>query len=182
MVRSDSITVYLGIDLAAKEKNPTGFCTIIGDQVNAITMYSNKQIVESIHKINPTIIAIDAPLIKEKIKNRNADQLLKPYGAMPPTMPSMKLLTKRGTKLAQTLEKQEYRIIEVFPTATAKILGFYDKNYTNSLKKLHMENVLNNKHEYDAYLCSLTARLYDIGKTEEVGDEHGKIIIPNRNE
>jgi hypothetical protein len=41
-----------------------------------------------------------------------------------------------------------------------------------------MQNVFNNKHEYDAYLCSLTAKLHYHGETKEVGDEQGTIVVP----
>ena len=131
-----------------------------------------------INQYDPSVIAIDAPILKGDSLVRKADRLMKKYGAMPLTMPSMRLLAQRGTSIAKQLEAQGYEVIEVFPTGTAKILGFYEKKYRKSLQRLHMQNVFNNKHEYDAYLCSLTAKLHYHGETKEVGDEQGKIVVP----
>ena len=90
----------------------------------------------------------------------------------------MKYLTQRGSKLALQLAS-EFEVIEVFPTATAKILGFYHKKFkeTASILKIKVKN----KHELDAYLCCLTGKLFLEGKTEIVGDETGGIIIPKGN-
>jgi hypothetical protein len=172
------ISVYAGIDLAAKEKNPTGFCVICSDTIFVQTIFLDNQIIELINEFDPIIIAIDAPLITGEINIRKADKLMKKYGAMPLTMPSMKLLTRRATKLAHHLQSNGYKVIEVFPTATAKILGFYEKNYKKSLNKINMESFFNNKHEYDSYLCSLTAQLYHNGKTTQIGDRNQYIVVP----
>lgn len=142
------------------------------------TLFSTEEIIDNIKEINPFVIAIDAPLVKGDIIIRKADRLMKKYGAMPPIMPSMKLLAQRGTNIAKRLEIQGYDVIEVFPTGTAKILGFYEKKYKKSIKRLNMQNVFNNKHEYDAYLCSLTAKYYYYGETKKVGDGQGTIVIP----
>ena len=40
------------------------------------------------------------------------------------------------------------------------------------------EFIEKNKHELDAYLCCLTAKMYLEEKTVEIGDKKGKIIIP----
>ena len=103
-----------------------------------------------INQYKPSVIAIDAPIIKGDSLVRKADRLMKKYGAMPLTMPSMRLLAQRGTKVARKFEELGYEVIEVFPTGTAKILGFYEKNYRKSIQHLNMQNVFNNKHEYDA--------------------------------
>ncbi|MBS3777730.1 MAG: DUF429 domain-containing protein [Candidatus Thermoplasmatota archaeon] len=166
------------MDLAAKEKNPTGICILQKNEISVKTVFSNNEILDTIDFVNPTVVAIDAPLIKDTIKIRKADRLMKKYGAMPPTMPSMTMLTQRGSRLAQRLRIQQYTVIEVFPTGSAKILGFYHTKYKKSVEQLNMHNVFNNKHEYDAYICSLTAKLYHLGKTKQVGDEQGVIVIP----
>ena len=52
---------------------------------------------------------------------READRILKRYGAMPPTM--MIDLSVRGDRHAKTLLRRGKEVAEVFPTATSKILG-----------------------------------------------------------
>lgn len=153
---------------------------ILKNSINVDSIFSNNQILKKIDHFNPTVVAIDAPLIDGPIRIRKADQLMKKYGAMPPTMKSMRLLTKRGTFIAQLLREKGYRVIEVFPTGTAKILGFYEKKYKKSVEKIQMQNIFNNKHEYDAYLCSLTANLYHKRKTKEIGENNETIVLPDK--
>lgn len=159
-----------GIDLAAKPKNPTGMCFMQGDY-KLLTVYEDKEILNEINEEKPDIVAIDAPLM-EKIRIREADKILKKYGAMPPTMASMTMLTKRAMRLVKNFDMA---VIEVFPTATAKILGFYDKDYKKMARFLGIE--VKNEHELDAYISAYTAYLYLNGKAIEVGKKE-KIIIP----
>ena len=163
-----------GIDLAAKKNNPTGVCFF--EDVNSyelLTLYEDYEIINSVNEKKATIIAIDAPLMK-KIRIREADKALKKYGAMPPTMKGMKMLTERAMKLVTRLHG---KIIEVFPTASAKILGIYDRDYKKMAEKLGIE--ARNKHEVDAYLAAYTAYLHTKGLTIAVGKEE-KIIIPKK--
>ena len=139
-----------------------------------MTVYDDREIVKFVNESKPRIVAIDAPLMKEvkKVKIRNADRVLKKYGAMAPTMPSMTMLAKRANNLVKKLNA---RVIEVFPTASAKILGIHDRNYKKMAEKVGINIV--NKHELDAYLAAYTAHLYLLGKAEKVG-KNDKIIIP----
>ncbi|MDH7517392.1 MAG: DUF429 domain-containing protein [Candidatus Thermoplasmatota archaeon] len=165
----------LGVDIAGKDSNPTGICTMINSKVKCCILYSDEEILKIIDELKPDIIAIDAPVMEGEPRVRKADRLLKKYGAFPPSLPSMRSLTMRGSKLAVQL-KTCYKVIEVFPTATAKILNVYNKNYKETIKKLGIK--AGNKHELDAYLCALTAKLFLEKKTVEIGDETGKIVVP----
>jgi hypothetical protein len=163
-----------GIDLAGKDKNPTGICILEGESVEITTLYTDDDIL-SFAK-NCDLFAIDAPLmlLTSKPKIREADRILKRYGAMPPTI--MEGLSIRGTALAEALLKGRKEVIEVFPTATAKILGLWEKDYRTVTEKLRIK--VKNKHELDAYLCVLTGKLWLEGGAIAVGDEEGRIIIP----
>ena len=165
----------LGIDLAGKSKNPTGICILKDDDIILKTVFEDKEILDIVNTLRPDIIAIDSPIISGKPRIRKADILLKKYKAFPPTLPGMIQLTMRGTKLAEQLSKYSY-VIEVFPTATAKIMGFYNKNYKITAEILNVN--VKSKHELDAYICCLTGKLFIEGKTEKVGNENEKIVIP----
>jgi predicted nuclease with RNAse H fold len=165
----------LGFDLAGKSKNPAFICILNDNKIEFITAYSDKQILEISIIFKPDIIAIDAPIMQGKPKIRKADKILKKYGAFPPSLTGMNSLTLRGSKLAKQL-RTKYMVIEVFPTATAKILKKFNRNYKETAMNLGIK--VKNKHEIDAYLCCLTAKMYLKGKTLEIGDEAGKIIIP----
>jgi len=158
----------MGIDLAALPKNPTGVCTI-GETISLSTVYGDREIFSYVHRMAPDMVAVDAPLMKT-IRVREADRLLKKYGAMPPTMSSMALLTKRAQRIVAQLK---IPVIEVFPTASAKILGIYEKNWRSTADKIGVP--AKNKHELDAYLAAYTAYLFTIGKTEKIG---GAVVIP----
>ena len=86
-----------------------------------------EEIIDELKKSGADLVAIDAPLTFEG-KNRACDDELRVYGALPPTLKGMTTLADRGTKLAVELKKLNFNVIEVFPTASAKILGFHDKN------------------------------------------------------
>jgi predicted nuclease with RNAse H fold len=165
----------LGIDLAGKSNNPTGICILKNNDIILKTVNEDKEIMEITSTLKPDIIAIDTPIIHGKPKIRKADIILKKYKALPPTLPGMIPLTIRGSKLAIQLSNYS-RVIEVFPTATAKILGIYHKNYKETAAFLDVK--VKTKHELDAYICCLTGKLFIERKTENIGDEKGKIIIP----
>jgi len=166
--------VIVGIDLAAKEKNPTGICILKNPRQYMLeTVYDDDKIFFYINEFKPEIVAIDAPLM-ESIRIRKADILLKKYGALPPTMAGMKELTKRAMRI---VGKIKYPVIEVFPTASAKILGVYSRDYKEMMKKLDI--IAKNKHEVDAYLSAYTAYLYLLGMADEIGDKE-KVIIPKK--
>jgi len=52
----------IGVDLAGLSKNPTGFALLKGKTVKTSLIYTDKEILESIIKNAPSLIAIDAPL------------------------------------------------------------------------------------------------------------------------
>ncbi len=107
---------------------------------------------------------------------RNADRKLKKYGAMSPKMKSMTSLTRRGSDLAKKLREIGVEVIEIFPTATAKILKVYDKNWKKMAEKLGISAM--NEHEVDAYLAARTAKHHLKGETESIGNEEGMVIVP----
>ena len=165
----------IGIDLAGKPENPTGICILQNNGAALSIVFSDDDILRIVGEYKPEVIALDAPIMQGNPRIRKADRELKKYGAMPPTLPSMQSLTFRGSNLANNLLKH-YRVIEVFPTATAKILGVYNQEYQKTAETLNI--VVENKHELDAFLCCLTGQLYLQDKTIEVGDKTGTIVVP----
>ncbi len=173
----------LGIDLAGKEKNPTGICILKGRVATTRIVHTDSEIIAVVTKTKPDIIAIDAPFLIEP-KIRKCDRALKKYGALPPTMKSMHALSKRGYLLARRLEKLNFKVIEVFPTASAKILGIYDRDSKiaerNLAKlKLQLANKILTRHELDAVISAYTGILWLKNLTENIGDEkEGFIVVP----
>ena len=179
---------FIGIDLAGSPKNDTGFCILeVTGENKSLTvtlLHSDSEILEKIKKNNPDLIAIDAPLTYEGI-NRECDNILREYGALPVTLRGMEVLARRGTSIAGELKKQGCKYIEVYAKATGKILGFYDATESNMQRKLlsaglsgDLEKRMLSKDELDAIFAALTAYLHHDGKSEGVGDANGKITIP----
>jgi len=179
----------VGIDLAGNPKNDTGFC-ILEDienskHIKTKILHSDDEIIKSIEETKPDLIAIDAPLTYSN-ENRKCDEILREYGALPVTLRGMEVLAIRGSELAKKLRSKGFRdIIEIFSTASAKILGLWDKTEKGMQKNLLNANIrgdiekkLLSKDELDAVFAAITGYLYLKNSTKSVGDEKGKIIIP----
>ncbi|MBN2250867.1 MAG: DUF429 domain-containing protein [Candidatus Altiarchaeota archaeon] len=179
---------FIGLDLAGNPKNDTGFCILeIKDDKRIVTtsiLHSDQEILDRIKANDPEMIAIDAPLTYCGM-NRKCDEDLREYGALPVTLKGMEVLARRGTDMTRAIGRMNYKAIEVYATASAKILGFYEKDEALMQKKLmgtDLEGALHKRmlkrDELDAVFCALTAYLACKGAVEEVGDEAGKITIP----
>ncbi len=181
-----------GIDLAGSPDNKTGLCILRIDEkgkgeekfVETKILHSNSEIIEELKKINPDVIAIDAPLTSEG-ENRLCDEELRKYGALPLKLKGMNALAKRGKGFAGELRKLNLNFIEIFSTATAKNLGYYDQDIMKVQKNLisfgvkgDTEKRILSKDETDAIFAALTGYLQMKGLTEEVGDDKGRIIVP----
>ncbi len=181
--------VIIGIDLAGKEENPTGFAVWRNKTVKTCLVYTNKEILEKVFHVNPKIVAIDAPL--KLPKNgifRKADKMLieKGYRVFPPGLPAMEKLTLRAIELNRLITERSIQTIEVHPTSTRKALGMPTKDWKtiqNILKCTGLDGSLSEHmltpHEIDAITAALTGYLYMKGLTEIVGDhKEGYIVVP----
>ncbi len=155
----------VGIDLAGKEENPTGFCVLRATGAKTKKLFTDEEILSEVKKVSPKVVAIDAPLWLPKpgIAWRIGEILLMQRGFRPLSLllPSMRLLALRAKNLAHEIRKMGIEVIEVFANASEKIFG---------LKKEKGKS----KDEYDALICALTAKAYIEGKYEDLGG----IIIP----
>jgi predicted nuclease with RNAse H fold len=183
--------VIIGIDLAGKQKNPTGWAVLKNKMMETALVYTDKEILEKIAYTKPAIAAIDAPLkLPKKGLLRKADKALikRGYRVFPPGLPSMKGLTLRATKLNKLITEKGIKTIEVHPTSTRRALNMPLKDWREiqkTLKSIGLEGSLKvctlKSHEIDAATAALTAYLYIKGLTESLGDEEeGYIIVPKK--
>ncbi|WP_424358666.1 DUF429 domain-containing protein [Methanocella sp. MCL-LM] len=173
---------YAGIDLAALPKNQTGACVLSNGEYRCATLRSDEDILQFIRDAKPAVIAIDAPLTLPRgrccfddaccgtRKIRECDRMLISRGhrVFPPGFSFMKQLTLRGVALRKILEAEGYRLIEVHPRTSIRILGT-TVDFGASPKT---------EHERDACAAAIVAKLYDEGQAEELGDDEGVIVIP----
>jgi predicted nuclease with RNAse H fold len=183
--------IITGIDLAGKQKNPTGWALWENKKMETALIYTNKEILEKITYTKPTIVAIDAPLkLPKKGLLRKADKELikRGYRVFPPSLPAMKGLTLRAIKLNKVITEKGIKTIEVHPTSTRRALNMPLKDWREiqkTLKSIGLEGALKMRilkpHEIDAATAALTAYLHIKGLTEALGDEEeGYIIVPKK--
>ncbi|MEM3654871.1 MAG: DUF429 domain-containing protein [Candidatus Micrarchaeia archaeon] len=159
--------VFCGIDLAAKEKNPTGiaFIDLKGRVIEETIMFSDRDIIRSVLRIKPRVIAIDAPLsfpIDDNMREEEKTLRKEGYNIFP-FFDSMKLLAKRGIEIDKMLDA--FTVIEVCPSISAKILGIQREK--NKLRR-HIE---------DAKIAAITAKLFYEGKCNLIS---GRFYIPRK--
>ncbi len=181
----------IGIDLAGKEENPSGICVLRNKETILKTLYSDEDIIEYVEKVNPSLVAVDAPLSLPKNRCclekdcecavgghlRAAEREIRPYGrVLPLTFRGMKMLTLRGIALGKRLRK-DFEVIETHPRTNQKILGI--KDVKEDLGRILKIPNAPTEHELDAILAALAGYFYLNGCVLELGDpEEGIIVIP----
>ncbi|MFP3872600.1 MAG: DUF429 domain-containing protein [Candidatus Natronoplasma sp.] len=163
--------MYGGVDLAAKVENETGVCVLDSDRINSIrTVFEDESIIHLVKGCS--VIAVDAPLTDTRKPFREAErELMSEFGGMLPLNTSgMKKLCERAVMLKGVLESEtDGIVIETYPRAVEKAMDVEEE-----------EIDFESGHEYDAYLCALTAKNYDEGRYERYGKSGETIVIPSR--
>lgn len=156
----------IGLDLAAKQSNPTGLVVLTWCSMKSRIVYTDNEIITEIKNEKPDIVAIDAPfsLSKQSFRKHERKMLLHGFNLLPLNLKPMRILAKRCMRLRRKLKM--YKTIEVFPRATEKVI--------NMCKPKHLT-----KDEYDAYLSALTGLLYLKGMTMIFGNKRYGIVVPN---
>jgi len=155
----------MGIDLAGKDKNPTGICIIKENKTSVKIVYKDEEILNEIEKHKPDVICIDAPFdFPSSGFFRESDKLLisEGYKCLSPRFKGMQPLVIRAKKLVKLL-KNRFTVIEVFPRATEHIFRLKPEKGANP-------------HKYDALLCALTGKCYLNGNYRDLKG----IIIPEK--
>ncbi len=142
-------------------------------------LWSDNDIVMEISRVKPTTIAIDAPLSIYKGSFRPQELRAIRDGArlIPLNTPGMKKLMERGSRIASSLLKMGFRVIETHPYSTARFLGF--KN-TMELARELLGFKPESKDEADAITCCITALLYEENLTVNYGGSP-PFILPVKN-
>jgi uncharacterized protein len=173
---------FIGIDLAALEKNPTGTAIYDGKGFECSTLHTDGELLALAVGHRPSVIAIDAPLSLPygrccfnddccgPRKMRVCDRMMisMGYRVFPPGFSYMKQLTLRGIALKKELEARGFKVIEAHPRTSMRILGIESFEEAKS------------EHESDACAAALTAWLYEKGKCIDLTGPDGTTVIPAR--
>ena len=140
---------------------------------------TDEEILSVAREEKPAVVGIDAPLSFSGKPFRDCDSAVRHLcPVLPLTFGGMRKLAERGMRLASKLralrsaEGGRVDVIEVFPRASERVFGTRMEEKLNDVLSL-----ARNRHEYDAFLCALTARCYFEGKFQALGAKE-KIIVP----
>mgnify|MGYP001773487797 CR=1 FL=1 len=177
--------IYAGIDLALPNKRRTGFGLInTNERIYAVSTLSTKEeVINSILHQSPSLICIDAPLgLPKHGINRLVEVRARKLGLrlIPPLLGPMKQLTIYGIQIATELRNQGFRVLEVHPTSTLKILSMNRQDFIKFITSRLRGPLVSNEHEVDALVSAFTCLLHDYGCTEELTglEGEGSLVIP----
>jgi len=188
----------IGLDLAGKSSRPSGICLWWGKEVRTFVLYTDNEIIRLVKIFQPDIVAIDAPLSYSRDYQNSGVQAVpawrecdlalrrKNIRLFPLNFNSMRELTKRGVALKTIMEKQGFKVIEVYPGGAQDILGLprarkNRKALYEGLRKLGLEGLSSDcsVHELDAATAALVGMFYLKGEAKVYGDPtEGTIIMP----
>jgi len=189
--------LFAGLDLAGTERNESGFVVLEESRlVFQQALYTDSDILKNVLMFGPDIVAIDSPLsFPGKHRGyRECDRELIKLGfkVFPPDF--IRSLTRRGIKLAGMLKRRGVPCIEVFPSASQKIMELTVDGKkgtrvwcTRLQEKLRVlitgiplpSQVLYSVHILDAILCAYTAYLFSRNYAAGIGSrDSGLIHIP----
>jgi predicted nuclease with RNAse H fold len=124
--------IIIGIDLAGRPENPTGWTVLRNKTVRTRLVHADNKILEDIACNKPSIIAIDAPfsLPKESLLRRAYKEMIgRGLRIFPPNLHAMRSLTMRAMELNRLIAEGGYKTIEVHPTSTQKALDMPSKDW-----------------------------------------------------
>ena len=209
MERSRSAALCLGVDLAGVEYRETGIALLRGDRLELLTKAgTDAEILELAAQVGPRgTIAINAPLtlpngrccLDDDCRCRHdpgtrSREVERALGRLKvPTLATalIKVLARRGIRLAATLRGLGWEPLEVYPYATLRLLGLPTAGKRMPLGRLRIQRALQDlvpgldhpeasEHQLDAVVCAYTAHLWRRGLTRTVGNPaEGLMIIPD---
>jgi predicted nuclease with RNAse H fold len=202
-------TICVGIDLAGVAHRETGLALLRDGHLEQLeTGGDDAEILHFVAEAGiSAVVAINAPLTRPRGRccldddcpcrtdpGTRSRQLERELGRMKvPTLATalIKVLARRGERIAGLLRGAGWSPIEVYPFATLKLLGLSCSAKRTELGRRRINRALRpivpglrhpkaSEHELDAVVCALTADLWRRGLARTVGDpEEGLMVIPS---
>jgi len=103
----------------------------------------------------------------------------------------LKVLARRGQRIAAELRLAGMKPLEVYPFATLRLLGLPTQGKRTEAGRRRIHNALQplvlgldhpgaSEHQLDAVVCAFTAHLWRLGLTTTVGvEDEGLMVIPS---
>ncbi|WP_456484321.1 hypothetical protein [Methanopyrus kandleri] len=152
----------VGVDLAAKPGNPSGFAVWRGGKIMCWSESSDdERVLEVCRKAE--LVVFDAPLTESDRPFRRRDEIFRRYApVLPLTFPGMRELSRRARSLVRRLEVEVY---ETYPRAAERFIS------------LHGNPV--DEHSRDAAICCAVGLAVSEGEAHVFG-EPPKAALPKR--
>lgn len=201
--------ICVGIDLAGVPHRETGVAVLRSGRLELLTSAGSDEEILDLARLagRRGTVAINAPLTRPLGRccldddcpcrhdpGTRSRQLERELGQMGvPTLATalIKVLARRGARIATALVEEGHEPLEVYPFATLKLLGLPTagkktpdgrRRIRRALKPLvpGLDRQHATEHQLDAIVCALTASLWRQGRTRTVGlPEEGLMTIPD---
>ena len=196
----------VGIDLTGSASRPSGWCLLDGRRAATTCLRTDDEILQRTLEAEPDLVSIDSPLsvprgrrlVDDGVSSREAgsivrdcERMLKRRGinVYPCLLPSMRMLTERGIRLATVLRAEGIPVIESYPGAAQDIMRIPRKRaglqyLIRGLADFGVRgdfvqgNV--NHDEVDAITSALVGTFFWRGRFEALGSEdEDYLIVPD---
>ena len=199
----------VGLDLAGVEHRETGVAILRDGRLERLTTAATDVEVVALARRSGRrgTVAINAPLTRPRgrccldddcpcrhdpgTRSRQLERDLARMGI--PTLATglLKVLARRGRRIALALRLAGLDPIEVYPYASLRVLGLpaAGKKTAAGRRRIHralkplvpgLDHPAATEHQLDAVVCALTAHLWRQGRTRVVGaPEEGVMILPD---
>jgi predicted nuclease with RNAse H fold len=199
----------VGIDLAGVEYRDTGVAILRGGRLELLASAADDAKIISFARAAGRwgTVAINAPLTRPLgrccldddcrcrtdpgTRSRQLERELAHMGIPTLATALIKILARRGARIAAALTELGYQPLEVYPFATLRLLGLpcQGKRTPEGRRRIHralkpfvpgLNHPRASEHQRDSVVCALTALLWRQGRTRTVGlPEEGLMVIPD---
>jgi uncharacterized protein YprB with RNaseH-like and TPR domain/predicted nuclease with RNAse H fold/dephospho-CoA kinase len=196
----------VGIDLTGSAARPSGWCLLDGPNAATACLRSDGEILRHTLDVRPDVVSIDSPLSVPRGRKlvgsgsasrevgsivRDCERMLKRRGinVYPCLLPSMRMLTERGIRLAMLLRAEGMPVIESYPGAAQDIMRIPRKRagLQYLIRGLADFGVRGNfvhgnvtHDEVDAVTSGLVGTFFWYGRFEALGSEdEDYLIVPD---
>jgi uncharacterized protein len=201
--------ICVGIDLAGVAHRETGVAVLRCGRLELLTSAGDDEQILAFARCAGRwgTVAINAPLTRPLgrccldddcpcrhdpgTRSRQLERELARMGIPALATALIKVLARRGGRIAAAMRELGYEPLEVYPFATLRLLGLPAagkktvvgrRRIRRALKRLvpGLDHPRASEHQLDAVVCALTAQLWREGKTRTVGlPEEGLMTIPD---
>jgi predicted nuclease with RNAse H fold len=206
---SSGLPSCVGIDLAGVEHRETGVAVLRGGRLELLTSAgTDAEILALAALAGPGgVVAVNAPLTRPAGRccleddcpcrtdpGTRSRQWERDLARMRiPTLATalIKVLARRGGRIAAAIRGLGHEPLEVYPFATLRVLGLPSAGKRTARGRREIYRALRplvpglrhpraSEHQLDAVVCALTAQMWREGRTRAVGDPaEGLVVIPD---